>query len=151
MASSPSQQAIDLIKKWEGCKLEAYQDTKGIPTIGYGHTRGVVLGTTVTQQEAEYFLQADLKEHAQGVRDCLDVQVNQNQFDALCCFTFNVGINALKTSTLLKYINDGKIGLASEQLLQWNKETQPDGTKRESKGLTSRRKAEKALFEKVGA
>lgn len=141
----PSANCIALIKQFEGCRLSTYQDSVGIPTIGYGHTAGVVLGSTISQEEAEWFLKTDLRLVAKAVRKLLQVPVNQNQFDALCCFSFNVGVGNLAKSTLLKQINNGNINKASEEFLKWNK---AGGV--ELKGLTSRRKAEKALFERTG-
>lgn len=144
-STEPSQSCIQLIKQFEGCRLSTYQDSVGIPTIGYGHTAGVVLGSTITAEEAEWFLKTDLRLVAKAVRVLLQVPVNQNQFDALCCFSFNVGVGNLAKSTLLKQINNGNINKASEEFLRW---TKAGGI--ELKGLVSRRKAEKALFERAG-
>lgn len=101
-----SQKGIDLIKKHEGCKLEAYLCPAGVPSIGYGHTKNVFLGTTITQAEAEALLREDLSYCESAVIRLVKKPINQNQFDALVSFVFNIGEGKFKTSTLLKVINN---------------------------------------------
>lgn len=138
---TPSPACIALIKRFEGCKLEAYRDSVGVPTIGYGHTKNVHMGDRITQAEADAFLAQDVKEHADGVLPLLLVQVTQGQFDALVSFAFNLGVGALKRSTLLRKTNDGdKIG-ASEEFGKW-----VYAGAQKLAGLVARRRAESQLF-----
>ena len=137
---------VALIKRFEGLELEAYQDSVGIWTIGYGHTSAagtpeVKPGMRVTEEEAEAILRQDLQKFERDVDGAVKVDLNQNEFDALVSFTFNVGIGNLKSSTLLRKLNrDDRIG-ASEEFPRWNK-----AGGRVLTGLVRRRAAEKALF-----
>lgn len=136
-----SQKGIDLIKKFEGCRLEAYKCPAGIWTIGYGHTKGVKDGMKISWEQAEEFLREDLKIYEQAVERCVKVPLSQNQFDALVSFCYNCGGEALRTSTLLRLLNDGNYSEAGEQFLRWNK-----AGGRVLAGLTRRREEEQALF-----
>lgn len=136
-----SQKGIDLIKKFEGCRLEAYKCPAGIWTIGYGHTKGVKDGQIITQEQAEEFLREDLRIFEQAVESCVKVPLSQNQFDALVSFCYNCGSGALKTSTLLRLLNEGKYKDASEQFLRWNK-----AGGKVLVGLTRRREEEREMF-----
>ena len=140
----PSQNCYDLIKNFEGCKLEAYPDpaTHGEPiTIGVGHTGGVKLGDVITQEQADEYLVSDVSHAANAVNQMVDENMTQGQFDALCSFAFNLGIGNLKNSTLLKKLNSGDIQGAADQFLVWNK-----AAGKVMAGLTRRREAERALF-----
>lgn len=141
-----SQNGINLIKEFEGCRLTAYKCPAGVWTIGYGHTNGVKSGQKISQQQAESFLAEDIKKFESGVNSAVSVSLNQNQFDALVSFSFNCGIGALKSSTLLKKLNAGDYNGASNELLRWNK-----ANGKVLEGLKRRRNAEKALFDKVDA
>ena len=136
-----SQKGIDLIKKLEGCRLEAYKCPAGVWTIGYGHTKGVQNGQKITQAQAEEFLIEDLKVYEKAVESCVKVPLSQNQFDALVSFCYNCGSGALKTSTLLRLLNEGKYSEAGEQFLRWNK-----AGGKVLVGLTRRREEERELF-----
>ena len=93
----------DLIKKYEGCKLEAYKCPAGIWTIGYGHTdSNVTSGTIITQDEADELFNKDILKFEKAVSHMVKTTINQNQFDALVSFAFNLGNGALLNSTLLK-------------------------------------------------
>jgi GH24 family phage-related lysozyme (muramidase) len=92
-----SKVGIELIKKFEGCVLFGYKDPVGIPTIGYGHTGGVVVGQRISQARADELLKQDLKRFEKAVND-LGLKLNQNQFDALVSFAYNVGPETLKSS-----------------------------------------------------
>ena len=94
------------LKEFEGLRKEAYYDAAGIPTIGYGHTKGVRMGDVISEYWAEMFLKADLYDVEKQV-DSLGLELNQPQFDALVSFAFNLGFYKLKTSTLLKTIREG--------------------------------------------
>src|ERR1700683_5643593 len=97
---TPSAACTNLVKQFEGLRLEAYPDSGGVPTIGWGHTLNVHLGDLISEDQAEAFLTYDLTETGLGVMKCLKVSVVQHQFDALVCFAFNVGVGALEQSTL---------------------------------------------------
>jgi len=133
---------LDLIKHFEGLRLNAYQCSAHVWTIGYGHTAGVQPGDTVTDEQAEALLLQDIAEAERSVNHSLTVPVTQNQFDALVSFTFNVGSGNLRASTLLKKLCAGNTAGAAEEFLRW---VNAGGKK--SPGLLVRREAEKALFE----
>lgn len=132
---------IELIKEFEGCKLKAYQDSVGVWTIGYGHTKGVKKGDVITQDQANQFLIEDLADAENAVNRLVKVEINQDMFDALSSFTFNLGAGSLQSSTLLKLLNQGKYSEASEQFTRW---VFAGGQKLD--GLVRRRKAEQKLF-----
>lgn len=98
-------EGINLIKKFEGLELEAYLCPAGVWTIGYGHTKGVKKGQVITQLEADNLLKEDLSSFEKGVTSLIKSNINQNQFDALVSFAFNLGLANLKSSTLLKKVN----------------------------------------------
>lgn len=125
--------------------MVAYQDSVGIATIGYGHTGGVVLGQSITVETAEHFLESDLLFASHQVDMCVTHPINQHQYDALCCFVYNVGGGNFRKSTLLTYLNAGRVNDAEAEFLRWNK-----AGGKELKGLTSRRQAERELFNKQG-
>jgi GH24 family phage-related lysozyme (muramidase) len=142
-----SQAGIDLIKKFEGCRLKAYKAVKSeiYYTIGYGHYGSDVKeGQVITQAEANSLLEMDLRKFVLGVNALLKVPVNQNQFDALVSFAFNCGVGALQKSTLLKYINKNDFKSAVNEFEKW---VHAGG--KILNGLVNRRAAEKALFLKV--
>lgn len=136
-----------LIKSFEKLSLVSYQDSKGVWTIGWGHTGfyspGVPIGPgqTCTPEQAEQWFLADTQWAVTGVMRCLDVVVSQNQFDALVDFTFNEGRTALAHSTLIRDINEGLPNGAANEFLKWD---YCDGE--ELEGLENRRRAERALF-----
>lgn len=139
-----SQAGLDLIKKFEGCRLTAYKCPSGVWTIGYGHTNGVKKGQKISRSRAESFLREDLRRFENGVNSAVFVPLTQNQFDALISFCFNCGLTAFKESTLRKKLNAKDYDGASKEFLRWNKSKGVvlDGLKR-------RRNAEKALFDKI--
>lgn len=141
-----SENGINLIKQFEGCRLTAYQDSVGVWTIGYGWTqpvdgKPVGKGMTITQQKADDLLKQGVIQYENGVNSLVKVQLNQNQFDALVDFAYNLGVNALKGSTLLKKLNAGDYAGAANEFTKWNK-----AGGKELAGLTRRREAEKSLF-----
>lgn len=98
----PSDLLKEKIKDFEGCKLTAYQDSKGIPTIGVGHAKGVKMGMRITMAQAMEYLTQDLTIASNYVNQ-QNVCKTQGQFDALVDFAFNLGTGSLGRSTLLKY------------------------------------------------
>jgi lysozyme len=137
-----SSEGIALIKKFEGCELEAYQCSANVWTLGYGHTAGVSEGDTCTEEDAETMLAEDLREFENYVNDLVTSDLSQNEFDALVAWTYNLGPGALKESTLLRRLNDGDYEDVPFQIKRWNRaggEVLP--------GLTRRREAEALLFQ----
>ena len=130
---------IQLIKRFEGLYLNAYVCPAGVLTIGYGHTKGVKPGDEINEMQAEIYLMEDLEEVEKQLNH-LSLPVNQNQFDALCSFIFNLGIGNFMQSTLLKKLKAGD-KTAADEILRWDK----SGGK-VLPGLTARRKAEYDLF-----
>ena len=98
-----SQKGIDLIKKFEGCKLQAYLCPAGVWTIGVGHTKGVKKGMVITQRQAETFLKDDIKP-VETLLNGMGINYTQGQFDALTSWIFNLGQGNFKSSTMYKYI-----------------------------------------------
>lgn len=139
----PSSNCVNLIKKFEGFRKDAYLCPAGIWTIGYGTTKDVKQGDKCTEQDAEQYIQRDLEEFAKAVNENVKVPLTQNQFDSLCSFVYNVGIGAFKKSTLLTKLNNKNYTEAADQFLRWNK-----AGGKELTGLTKRRQAERDLFVK---
>lgn len=107
-----SREGIDLIKKEEGFVPNAYLCPAGVWTIGYGHTRGVKQGDKISPYQGELYLREDLGIAEQAVNS-QNLTINQNQFDALVSFAFNVGVAAFERSTLLKKIKQNPNDRAS--------------------------------------
>ena len=116
-----SDEGVALVKKFEGCKLEAYQCAAGVWTIGYGSTRGVVEGDVWSQEKADMMLEDELQEYGEHVEELVTMPLSQNQFDALTSWTFNLGPTNLATSTLLKVLNAGEYEDVPAQIKRWNK------------------------------
>ena len=142
-----SNNCVLLLKHYEGCKLNAYKCSAGIWTIGYGNTffedgRPVKQGDSITQAQAEEMLPLILTKFAQAVF-AKTAKMEQCEFDALVCFTYNVGIRAFEASTMLKKIRKE---LPSAEIVvefhKWNK-----ATGKVLKGLVRRRAAEAHLYE----
>lgn len=135
-----SNKGLDLIKQFEGCRLKAYKDPAGVWTIGWGHTKGVKAGNEITQEQADKLLRDDLAVYETKVDKYDDkYHWNQNQFDALVSFAYNIGSIDQLTSNGRRSIKT-----ISEKILEYNK---AGGKKLE--GLVRRRKAEKALFDEA--
>ena len=137
-----SLEGLALIKKFEGCRLEAYYCSGGVLTIGYGHTGGVKESDTITQEEAEKLLRADVFKFEEYVEDNVMVELDQSQFDALVAWTFNLGPGNLRSSTMLKKLNNGEYESVPFEMRRWNK-----AGGKTLDGLIRRRQAESLLFE----
>lgn len=96
------------IRRFDGFRSKAYQDAKGVWTIGYGHTAHVKEGDVVTRKDAEMLLRADLQFFEHYVNSLGVCDDNQFRFDALADFAYNCGMENLKSSTLLKYISEDR-------------------------------------------
>lgn len=136
-----SQKGIDLIKTFEGCKLFAYRDSVGIPTIGYGHTKDVKMGMSITQKQAEEFLKSDIKP-VERLLNGMGINYTQNQFDALTSWIFNLGEGNFKNSTMYKNIVARKSDVEiTDQMVKW-----VNAGGRPLLGLKKRRVAEANMF-----
>lgn len=147
-----SEKCVNLVKRFEGFVSKAYLCPAGKITIGFGHCADVHLGDTITEQEAERLLHKDLAKFASKISFSLEqdkIKVNQNQFDALCSFAFNLGYSALVFSTLWKKLKAGDFDGASDEFLKWvyiTKNVNGEKIKLRLKGLETRRNAERDLF-----
>ena len=141
-----SQKGINLIKSFEGCKLQSYRDSVGVLTIGYGHTLGVYAGMRITLQEAEDLLKNDLIIYESCIHKLVKVNLTQNEFDSLVSWTYNLGCGSLRKSTMLKYLNEGKKQFVTSEMIKWNK-----AGGQVLKGLIRRREAEATLFSQAEA
>jgi lysozyme len=137
-----SSNGLALTKGFEGCELTAYADQTGVWTIGYGHTgSGVYAGLTITSDIADVFLESDVSGSVTAVNRFVTSVVNQNQFDSLVDFVFNLGPASLAQSTLLRMINQGNFDGAQGQFQLWD-----HAGGMVVPGLLRRRQAEAALF-----
>ena len=137
-----SQEGLSLIKKFEGCELEAYKCAADVWTIGYGSTKGVKEGDTLTQEEADKLLLKDVEVFEKAVKDAVEVPISQSQFDALVSWTFNLGSGSLNSSTMLKKLNNQEYDEVPAQIKRWNK-----AGGKVLQGLIRRREAEALLYE----
>ncbi len=137
-----SNEGISLIKKFEGCELEAYKCAAGVWTIGYGHTKDVREGMTISKEQADNMLLNELDIYCLHVEKAVEVDLKQCEFDALVSWTYNLGPTNLNNSTMLKVLNDKDFNEVPHQLKRWNK---ADG--KVLQGLVRRREAEALLFE----
>lgn len=133
---------LDIVKEAEGLRLSAYLCPAGIPTIGYGHTKGVKLGDTCTKEQAEKWLENDFFTAKQEVKAVVKVPLRENQLDALASFVFNLGVRKLTQSTLLKKLNAGDYSGAAAEFDKW-----VFAGNVKLNGLIKRRAKERKLFE----
>lgn len=130
---------LNLIKSFEGCRLTAYKCPAGVWTIGYGHTGGVKSGQKITQTKAESYLKSDLAKFEKHVMSYdKKYNWNQNEFDALASFAYNIGSITQLTANGTRTKKQ-----ISEKILAYDK-----AAGKTLAGLTRRRQAEKALFDK---
>lgn len=122
---------------FEGYREYAYKDSVGVPTIGYGTTKGVKMGDKTNRQEAKAFLVRDASVMAKQMQSLIKVPLYQYEWDAYLSFTYNVGIGNFRSSTLLKKLNAGDYSGACSQLKRW---VYAGG--RKLPGLVKRREAE---------
>ena len=137
-----SQEGLSLIKKFEGCKLQSYKCAAGVWTIGYGSTNGIEEGMEISQERADMLLLEDVEVFEKAVNELVEVPLEQNQFDSLISWTFNLGPTNLKNSTLLKVLNNKNYDEVPTQIKRWNK-----AGGKVLQGLIRRREAEALLFE----
>lgn len=136
-----SSDGLELIKRYEGLRLKAYKCPAGIPTIGYGHTRGVTMGMTITEEIADRLLQEDVAP-IERLLNGMKINFRQGQFDALCSWIFNLGSGSFNSSTLKKKI---VAGASDKEILveirKWDK-AKVNGKTVALPGLTKRRAEE---------
>lgn len=140
-----SSNGLALIKREEGEKLTAYRDSRGIWTIGVGHTgtvggEPVHQGMTITAARSTELLRSDIQWVQETITDYVKPQLTQNQYDALCSLIFNIGTSAFRGSTLLRLLNVNNLKGAADEFLKWKRAgSDPDI-------LLPRRKRERELF-----
>ena len=132
---------VDLLTHFEGLRLEAYQDSVGVWTIGYGHTKGVTPSMKITESQANNLLKTELIEYQNYINSMVNISLDQCQFDALVCWVYNLGPTNLKNSTLLTLLNQGVKFQIPEQIRRWNR-----AGGKVLKGLVRRRTAEALMF-----
>jgi lysozyme len=115
-----SQNGLHLTEQFESCRLTAYQDSKGEWTIGWGHTAGVQLGDTCTQEQADAWLLEDVQTAVNDVNRLVSVPLTQPLFDSLVDFCYNCGGGAFAGSTMLKLLNAGDFSAAAGQFERWD-------------------------------
>jgi len=146
-----NQATINLVKKWEGFKAEAYLCPANVWTIGYGTTTRAGVGLTVakgmriTEAEAEHYLQQGLNKFAEQIRSHITAEINENEFGAFVSLAYNIGPSAFIKSSALRHFNAGDKARAAESIKLWNKAT-INGKRQVLKGLVNRREDEVALF-----
>lgn len=137
-----SENGLNLIKQSEALRLESYQDSVGIWTVGYGHTGPEVKGgLKITEDAANALLLSDVETSEKCIANSVSVNLTQGQYDALCSFVFNLGCMALRNSTLLRKLNEGEDVAAAEEFKKWN-----HAGGKVLAGLTLRRQKEEELF-----
>lgn len=129
------------LRAFEGFRSDAYRDSAGVWTIGYGATLGVRPGMTTTRREAEERLLRDLEAHAVPALAYVKVPLSEHEKAALASFAYNVGVGAFARSTLLRKLNADNRQGAADEFLRWDK-----AGGRVLRGLTRRRKAERRMF-----
>nr|WP_234276219.1 lysozyme [Klebsiella aerogenes] len=140
-----SSNGITKLKREEGERLKAYPDSRGIPTIGVGHTgnvdgKPVKLGMTITADKSSELLRADLRWVEDAISSLVRVTLTQNQYDALCSLIFNIGKSAFAGSTVLRQLNLKNYQAAADAFLMWKK------AGKDTEILLPRRQRERALF-----
>lgn len=140
-----SENGISKLKGEEGERLTGYKDSRGIPTIGVGHTgvvdgKPVAVGMVISKDKSSELLRSDLKWTEEAITTNVKVPLTQNQYDALCSLIFNIGPTAFANSTVLKRLNAGDYKGAADAFLMWKK------AGNDPERLLPRRQRERALF-----
>lgn len=132
---------IEIIKRYEGLRLKTYKCPAGVLTIGYGHTKTAKQGQVITEDYAVELLRLDIADAERAVNKYVKAPINQNQFDALSSFVFNLGSGNFRSSTLLKKLNARDYLGAANEFKRWNK-----AGGKVLNGLVRRRESEANLF-----
>lgn len=142
-----SEEGIQLVCQFEGFKEHPYLDSGGVPTIGFGtilyddNTRVSLTDPPITESRAAELLEHNMKQKCDVINKLVTVSITQNQFDALCSFTYNLGSHALATSTLLHKLNNNDVQGAADEFMRW-----VHNNGKIEVGLINRRKDERNLF-----
>lgn len=136
-----NERGVQLLRDFEGLRLTAYKCPAGFWTVGYGHTLSARAGQKITRAEAELLLGQDLQRFEQGITRLVTVPLTSNQFSALVCFTFNIGLTAFENSTLRRLLNRCWYSQVPTQMRRWDK-----ANGKVLPGLARRRLAEAALW-----
>ena len=142
-----NQRTLDLIKSFEGLRLDAYRDSVGVWTIGYGTTAAAgvgiepTAGMKITEDEAEIYLTRALDKFAGQIRPKITAPINENEFGAFLSLAYNIGPSAFARSSALRHFNRGDKAAAADAILLWNK-----AGGQVLRGLQRRRAAERELF-----
>ena len=139
-----SEDGLELIKKFEGCETSAYQDSVGVWTIGFGHTKGVEEGQTCSIEDAESMLADEMDEYEGYINNMVKVELQQHEFDSLVAWVYNLGPTNLSESTMLKVLNGGQFDRVPDEMNRW---TRAGGEILE--GLVRRRQAESLMFQNL--
>ena len=139
-----SEDGLELIKKFEGCETTAYQDSVGVWTIGFGHTKGVEEGQTCSIEDAESMLADEMDEYEGYINNMVKVDLQQHEFDSLVAWVYNLGPTNLSESTMLKVLNGGQFDRVPDEMNRW---TRAGGEILE--GLVRRRQAESLMFQNL--
>jgi lysozyme len=151
--------AYPIVKEYEGLRLSAYRCPAGVPTIGWGHTRGVKMGDKITREKAEEFLHEDLIAAQDNLSVVVKVPVTRGQFIGLIDLMFNLGLSKCRSYFIWGLVNSGNEKAAAEKFLQYGRSRKVDKNGKpvlDEKGeqvweilpgLRSRREAEKRAFE----
>ncbi|WP_145525878.1 lysozyme [Yersinia rohdei] len=140
-----SENGINKLKVEEGERLTGYKDSRGIPTVGVGHTgvvdgKPVAVGMVITKDKSSELLRSDLAWVEKAIATNVKVPLTQNQYDALCSLIFNIGPTAFANSTVLKRLNAGDYKGAADAFLMWKK------AGNDLNILLPRRQRERSLF-----
>ena len=139
-----SEDGLELIKKFEGCETTAYQDSVGVWTIGFGHTKEVEEGQTCSIEDAESMLADEMDEYEGYINNMVKVDLQQHEFDSLVAWVYNLGPTNLGESTMLKVLNGGQFDRVPDEMNRW---TRAGGEILE--GLVRRRQAESLMFQNL--
>jgi lysozyme len=132
---------LELIREFEGLRLQAYLCPGGVWTIGYGHTRTARAGMVITAEQADWLLLDDVRQAERVIEKHITVPLNDHQFAVLVSLVFNIGAEKFRQSTLVRLLNRGWYEQVPAQLMRWNK-----ARGETLGGLTRRRRAEAALW-----
>jgi lysozyme len=138
-----SSDLLAFVKAWEGCVLKPYADSAGYMTVGYGHKLPVHASRDeITQAQADAYLESDIERTCVGLDLCVPAETAQREFDALVSLAFNVGVRAVRDSTLLKRLSEGDVIAAAAEFPKW-----AHAAGKVVDGILKRRYAEQAIFQ----
>ena len=142
-----NQASLNLIKRWEGCKLKAYKCSAGVWTVGYGLTTNagfIEVGpdTTITQAEADWYLEKAIEKFLAEIKPSITAPINENELGAFTSLAYNIGPTAFRKSSALRHFNAGNKDRVPTSIRMWRK-----AGGKVVKGLVNRREAEVDLFQ----